>query len=279
MTMLPVDFRFSQSSLQDYLDCRYRFRLRCLLRQAWPAAEAEPLGAFEQHLRDGERFHRLIHQHLTGIPAEALALLAAEEPLRQWWTAYLETGLRGLPTTRYPEVTLAARLEGHWFMAKYDLIAAAPGERAVIVDWKTSRRPHRSRLAESVQTVVYRYLLVTAGAHLNGGTPFTPEQVEMVYWFAQDPDNPQHLPYSREQFRLDGEALAALALAIAAAGPDDFPRTEDVRHCRFCVYRSLCGRGTRAGSFLENDAAADAAASPADWGLGADFDQIAEIEF
>lgn len=278
MTMLPVDFRFSQSSLQDYLDCRYRFKMRYLLRQPWPAAEAEPLGAFEQHLRQGERFHRLVHQHLVGIPAAALAPLAAEDPLRQWWAAYLQTGLNGLPAVRYPEIVLAAQIAGHWVTAKYDLIAVTPGARAIIVDWKTGKRPPRARLAKSMQTVVYRCLLAAAGAHLNGGAPLAPEQIEMVYWFAQEPDNPERLVYDRSQFELDGTTLAALVSAIAAAGPDDFPRTEDQRHCQLCVYRSLCNRGTRAGSYLETDMAADAG-SAADWDLGTDFDQIAEIEF
>lgn len=277
--LLPAEFRFSQSSLQDYLACSYRFKMRYLLRQAWPAVEVEPLGAFEQHVRDGDAFHQLVHRHLAGIPAETLAPLAAAEPLREWWSAYLRTGLHGLPHLRYPEVTLAAQIAGFWFTAKYDLIAVAPGERAIIVDWKTSRHPRRSRLAPAMQTVVYRCLLVLAGAHLNGGVPFAPEQVEMVYWFAQEPDQPARLAYNSAQFRLDVEALGMLAQTIAAAGPDDFPRTDDIRRCQFCTYRSLCDRGIRAGSYLDDSAPGDPADDDAAWGLETDFDQIAEIEF
>jgi hypothetical protein len=130
-----------------------------------------------------------------------------------------------------------------------------------------------------MQTVVYRCLLVLAGKHLNGGVPLAPEQIEMVYWFAEEPDKPLHLAYDSAQFWMDIEALGTLAQTIAAAGPDDFPRTEDVRRCQFCTYRSLCDRGVRAGSYLDDGAASESAEGEADWSLETTFDQIAEIEF
>lgn len=275
---LPADFRFSQSSLQDYLDCNYRFKLRYLLRQAWPAVVAEPLDTYERQLRDGQAFHQLVHRHLAGMPAEMLASVATEDPLQRWWSDYLRTGLKDLPQTRYPETTLAARIAGWWFVAKYDVIAVVPGERAVIVDWKTAGHPRRSRLAQTMQTIIYRSLLVNAGAHLNGGVPFQPEQVEMLYWFTQEPDEPERLTYNRAQYQLDGEALAALVRAIVSAQPDDFPRTDDTSRCRFCTYRSLCDRGTRAGDLGSTDDIPDVE-SDAGWKLESDFDQIAEIEF
>jgi hypothetical protein len=39
---LPYSFHFTQSSLQDYLDCPRRFQLRYVLDQPWPAVESEP---------------------------------------------------------------------------------------------------------------------------------------------------------------------------------------------------------------------------------------------
>jgi hypothetical protein len=56
MTLLPLDFQFSQGSLQDYVDCRRRFQLRYLDQLAWPAVEAEPLLEHEQrYLRNDSR--------------------------------------------------------------------------------------------------------------------------------------------------------------------------------------------------------------------------------
>jgi hypothetical protein len=73
--------------------------------------------------------------------------------------SYLRSGLAGLPQKRYPEITLSALLEV--LLAKYDLIAVEPGQRAVIVDWKTAeRRPKRERLSRPAD----RDLPLCAGA-------------------------------------------------------------------------------------------------------------------
>ncbi len=276
--IMPPDFRFSQSSLQDYLDCSYRFRMRHIERQAWPAVEAEPPEAMESQMRSGEAFHRLIHRHLAGMPAEKLSLLVEKDPLRRWWKAYLQTGLRDLPPMHYPEITLAAQIAGKWLIAKYDLIAVEPGRRAVIVDWKTSRQPQRARLAQSMQTTVYRYILSVTGAHLNNNVPLQPEQIEMRYWFAETPDQPERLFYDSAQQQLDGDTLSALIKSIIESKPDDFPRTDNTIHCQFCVYRSLCARGVSAGDFAAY-ADGDPAERESEWNAAVDFDQVAEIEF
>ncbi len=98
-------------------------------------------------------------------------------------------------------------------------MAIEPGRRAVIVDWKTSaRRPTGAWLAARLQTRVYRYVLVRAGAHLNAGTALAPEQVEMIYWFAAFPDQPERLPYNRTQHEADGRYLASLIADLVQAG-------------------------------------------------------------
>ena len=275
---LPPEFKFTQSNLQDYVECARRFELRYVQALEWPAIEAEPVKERERHMQQGADFHHLVHQHLIGVPAEKLEALAADEPLRRWWAGYVRHGLTGLPEgPRYPEMALTAPLNGFRLLAKYDLIAAEPGGRIVIMDWKTAeRRPARTRLAARLQTIVYPYLLVLAGAHLNGGTPVKPEQVEMVYWFAEDPANPERFPYSAEQYARDGEHLAALVDEIKARA--QFDLTADEWRCKYCTYRSLCRRGVEAGDLSELDADfADAGDEAPD--LDFDFDQIAEIAF
>ncbi len=87
--MYPLEhFEFSQSSLQDYVDCARRFQLRYLDRVAWPAVQAEPVQENERHIQRGERFHRLAQQFLLGISPEKLARMAAadvDENLQVWW--------------------------------------------------------------------------------------------------------------------------------------------------------------------------------------------------
>jgi len=274
---LPTDFQFSQASLQDYVDCPRRFQLRYLLRLAWPALEAEPALESERHLQQGAAFHRLVHQHVLGIAPERLSGAVADANLRRWWHNYLERGLDDLPTSRYPEVVLSAPLGGYRLVAKYDLIAVDAGQRGVIVDWKTSRRqPRRRHLAERLQTKVYPYLLVRAGSHLNDGQPFEPEQVEMVYWFANFPGSPERFSYGAARYEADGTYLAALIEEISSLGDEDFLLTTQERYCRYCLYRSYCDRGARAGAMDEMDGDM----TPEDLSqLDFDFEQIAEIEF
>jgi predicted RecB family nuclease len=289
---LPPDFQFNQASLQDYVECRRRFQLRYLLQLQWPALEAEPAEEHEQHMRDGETFHRMIHQNRLGIPVELLqpdgagevtgdAVPRTSPQLAEWWAAYLAAPPPDLPRQQYPEMSLSVPLGKHRLVAKFDLVAVEPGHRAVIVDWKTSRRrPARSSLAARLQTRVYRYVLAQAGAHLNDGAPFSPEQIRMMYWFAVDAEHPETLLYDTEQLAVDGRYLAGLAASIAGSADDDFPMTDDVRRCRYCPYRSLCNRGVEAGLLSEEGPEDVEEPEPQfDGGWGFDFEQIAEIAF
>jgi CRISPR/Cas system-associated exonuclease Cas4 (RecB family) len=274
---LPSDFQFSQGSLQDYVDCPRRFQLRYVLQLDWPAQEVEPALENEQHMRQGAAFHRLIHRHVLGIPAEELSRTAQEPDLRRWWHNYLEHRPEGLPETRFPEVVLSAPVGEHRLLAKYDLVAVDAGRRATIVDWKTSRKRTKHKvLAERLQTRVYPYLLVQAGAHLNGGQPLAPEQVEMTYWFADYPDDPAHFGYDKVQYEADRAYLTSLVEEIAGLGDEVYPLTEEAQRCKFCPYRSLCQRGGKAGSLDEIEDEADAGDA---FDVVLDFDQIAEIEY
>jgi hypothetical protein len=291
MTQLPPDFQFSQASLQDYADCRRRFQLRHLLELAWPAVRTEPAEEQELHSLQGELFHRLVQQHQLGIPVERLTRLAQAVGAVQgggrlslWWESYLQAAPADLPRERRPEATLSTALAGHRLVAKFDLLAWEPGQRAVIVDWKTSRnRPGRPWLAARLQTRVYRCVLVEAGDSLNEGQPWRPDQVELVYWFADHPDHEEGLQYSEREHLADREHLASLISEIAHAGEEDFPLTDDLRRCRLCPYRSLCNRGVEAG-VLEaigespEDAGEVDEAAPS-WESGFDFEQVAEIAF
>ncbi len=295
---LPADFQFSQGSLQDYVDCPRRFQLRYIQRLAWPAVEAEPALENERHLQQGAAFHRLVHQHVLGLSPERLSSMVTDKDLSRWWHNYLESAPANLGELRYPEVVLSAPVSGHRLVAKYDLITLAgssglgrrplPIEKAVILEWKTSRkRPRRKWLAKRLQSRVYPYLLVRAGSHLshlNEGQPFQPEQVEMVYWFANFPKDPERFLCDAAQYDADGAYLASLVEEIKelvlslskGLGDEDFALTAQERRCRYCPYRSLCRRGVRAGAL-------DEAEDEPEWGddfeIALDFEQIAEIEY
>ena len=163
--MFPTDLQFSQASLQDFVDCPRRFYLRYVLRVAWPAVAAEPVEEYERHQQLGQTFHRMVQQHLIGIPEARLTTLATDPDLERWWRNYCVYRPAEMlqDTTRYPEVTLTAALAERRLLAKYDLVVVQPGSRAtrsqvVIFDWKTSpKRTKPATLKARLQTRVYLF--------------------------------------------------------------------------------------------------------------------------
>jgi len=269
----------SQSSLQDYVDCAKRFQLRYLERLSYPAVESEPALENEKHQQEGEYFHRLVQQYLIGIPREQIAKLANTPNLQRWWENFLTSpDFRSLEDfgTLLPEATLSAPLGNYRLVAKYDLIAIENG-KATIYDWKTYRkRPRNEWLSARMQTRVYRALLVHAGAHLNNGQPFEPEQIEMVYWFADFPNEQARFNYTSAQYKRDWDTLVKLAEEILRSAQDDsassYPLTDDRTKCSYCPYRSYCDRGIRAGDAnqLETELEAEEL-------FDVNFEQIGEI--
>jgi len=268
----------SQSSLQDYVDCARRFKLRYLDRLSYPAIETEPTLENEKHQQEGEYFHRLVQQHLIGIPAEQIARFANTTNLQRWWENFQNSkDLKNLTGSKKllglsPEATLSAPLGKYRLLAKYDLIAVENG-KATIYDWKTYRkRPRNEWLSARLQTRVYRALLVNAGAHLNNGKLFEPEQIEMIYWFADFPDDPACFPYTSAQFKRDWDLLVKLSEEITSAS--SYPLTDDRQKCAFCTYRSYCERGVRAGDIEQAEAEMEAEEL-----FDVNFEQIGEIAF
>ncbi len=287
--------QFSQSSLQDFVDCQRRFQLRYLLHLAWPAVESEPVMENERHMRLGALFHQMIHQHLLGVPSERLTSMLHDEILLGWWDNYhafltselgqvLNPGKETHIAPLHPEIGLAAANSNSRLLAKYDLILRTPSGKILIFDWKTSRhRPKRTWLGQRVQTRLYPYLLVQAGTHLNAGQPIRPSQIEMIYWFANFPEQPESFPYDDQKYAADQNYLNDLlaqilhkSAATTSLSDSLFPLTQDEKRCRFCAYRSLCDRGVQAGSvdLMESGEAEDTPTH-----ITLDLEQIGEIEF
>jgi CRISPR/Cas system-associated exonuclease Cas4 (RecB family) len=279
---LTINFQFSQGSLQDFVDCPRRFQLKYIEQLAWPAVEAEPALENEIYLQQGASFHRLVQQYLLGVSTEKLTAIAERDAnLARWWENFLTAsknleGLQDSPgLVHHPEFSLSAPIGNFRLVGKYDLLSITK-DQFIIYDWKTSRKqPKREWIAANLQTLVYPYLLVEAGAYLNEGQSIDPAQIEMVYWFANFPAAPMKFPYSEKRFKEDRDTILSLVEGIKALDESPAPLTENEKRCRFCVYRSLCNRGVQAGPLedLETDGEQDL------FDFELDFEQIAEIEF
>ena len=276
VSLLPPVFQFSQNSLQDYADCARRFQLRYVLGQRWPAAVSEPIGEYEEHTERGAHFHTMVRRYYLGLLDDPAP--PEDAVLRQWWQAFIETPPEGLPESiRLPEMEFSVPLAGQRLLARFDLLTIDPGERIVIVDWKTTQhRTARHILERRLQTLVYRYVATKAAGHLFGGT-IAPEQVSMVYWFAIDPLNTEVFTYSEYEHEQARQELNGIIREIEQRGQAEptspWPLTEDEARCRFCEYRSLCRRDVPPGSVGESLIEGDSG------GFDFDLDEIDEIAF
>lgn len=295
ISAFPEDFAFSQSSLQAYEDCPRRFWLAYVQQLPWPALEVAPAREYEQLLRWGSVFHKLVERAETGleVPTENMP-----SPLAEWWDAYLQHRPRDLETDlREVEFVLHAtqQLPGPGdqsrpfrVAAKYDLVAQVENGPIIIVDWKTgARRPRPETLLRKWQTALYPYVLVESAERLGWG-PIDPERVELRYWFTAEPENPIIFRYDRHRHAETRTRLYQTVRAIfQGQGEPDFPKIPDTeinrqRFCRFCIYRSRCDRGVTAGPLDEAqqdavDEAVDAALL--DGGLDFTLDDVDELAF
>jgi CRISPR/Cas system-associated exonuclease Cas4 (RecB family) len=283
---LPQDFLFNQSNLQDYVDCQRRFQLRYLLHQAWPAVEAEPFLEFERMMDQGSQFHKIVHQHLSGIPESQIEQsLGGDSTMDVWWNNYEQSLKEGVleqilqkGIKRYVELSLSIPMGEFRLVAKYDLLVITPDGRFLIFDWKTSKiHPKRKWLSDRLQTHVYPYVLTHALDSIAGGGLTDPGKVEMIYWFTNQPEQPERFSYNYLAFEADAKFLGNLLTAIIQKTDTVFPLTPEEKRCQFCTYRSLCNRGVKPGELHELE----------EWqmtGPGADdilfdYEQIGEIEY
>lgn len=282
---LPADFQFSQSNLQDFMDCRRRFQLRYMSKIRWPALEAQPALELERRLEAGREFHSMIRQHMLGVDNEALESMLHKRELQRWWRNYSEHLPDWLPEQRFPELRISAPFSRDRLalgvdvrlVATLDLLAVEPEARAVIVDWKTTSKPQSAAwLSDRMQTRVYRYLVVQGGTAFSHGVEVRPEQVSMLYWFAERPGDSVLLEYTREAYEEDERILLEVVNTILQLREDQFQKTDDLQHCQYCRYRSLCDRGEQAGDFENFSGDEDELEAQFE---ALDFDQVAELEY
>jgi len=276
-SLLPEDFQFSQGSLQDFEDCPRRFLLRRVEDRPYPAPEAEPIRENERRKERGTRFHELLCQEHSGVPREAIRRQASgDEKLEVWWDQYVDREPVEQATQTHAEISLEGTVAGYPLVATYDLIAERPDGAFEIFDWKTAQyRPDRGDLASRLQTKVYPYLLARAGAGLTGGEAPGPGQIKMTYWFARHPGDPETFEYSEYNFGVDEESLRdQIGKILARTERVHFEKTSDTTHCRFCTYRSHCGRGAQAGNMSEGSTYLEETGS-----TQADLGDVEEIEF
>jgi hypothetical protein len=127
-----------------------------------------------------------------------------------------------------------------------------------------------------MQSRVYPYVLALAGAAFNGGQPVDPAAIQMIYWYPEWPDQPERFDYNTQLRQRDEQFLSDLIERVKqAVETEHFPMVEDKKPCTYCVYRSFCDRGDKAGWVAE---LAEEPQEILDV-LALDWEQIAEIQY
>ncbi len=266
---------FSQNKLQDYLDCQRRYELKYLLKQPWPAIQSEPVIENEEHMLLGQQFHLLVQQYFSGLEEDLISSQINTIILQKWWQAFLEysNGMRTIP--HKAELQLNTQFNGNRLVGILDLVLVQPDHKFTIIDWKTNKnKPSRSYLKNHIQTRLYPLILTIAGKYLNDNIDISPDQIEMIYWYPEFPLKPETFIYSSEKYQDDRVYFENLISEIQFKLPGTFQKTDQLRTCNFCNYRSLCNRGVSAG-VLDGDDTIDWQEEIDD----IDLSQIGEIAF
>jgi RecB family exonuclease len=244
--MQPLQERhLSAAALSTYQNCPLRFRYRYVDNLYWSrqwGSSPEERKALER----GQNFHLMARRYYAGLdPAEVAD--PVEQTELEGWMHLLEGFLpRTFDRQYYPELDLRLNRPDLKLVAKFDLVVVDPDGRATIFDWKTeSRLPQRKYLEKSAQTLVYRYMLCTAGGQYSPRGRFKPEEVSMVYWHPQHPQRWYRLEYSEAQYQQDEQHIQNVVTQIMRTPREMFLATSDEGACRRCEYQMIC-HGRRA---------------------------------
>ena len=247
-----MKFDYSQNKLHDYLECPRRYELRYLLQRIWPAVHSEPVLVLEEQINNGKTFHLMAQQFFSGIQQDAINLQSENEKISTWWKAFLSFAEDYKQLQSQPEVLISSKINHSRFVGVFDLLIYSPNGKMTIIDWKTNYlKPSRKNLEEHIQTRLYPLLLTSGGKQWNNGQNIQPDQIEMIYWFANYPNEPESFLYSEQRYQEDLFYIQDLVEQIEKTKPGEFLLTENRNRCKFCNYRSLCGRGTTPGSMTE----------------------------
>jgi len=248
----------SANAIRTYISCPLRFRYRYVDNLYWSRTWGSDPNE-RQALEQGQNFHLLARRYYAGVDP-GLVTDAVEPGLLAEWLVKLEQFLpRTFDRQFYPELELRLTQPALRLVAKFDLLVVEPDGKATIYDWKTERRiPRRSYLLKSPQTLVYRYMLCAAGGAYSPEGRFRPQDVSMVYWNPQYPDQWHRLKYTEAQFQKDDAYLRSLVASILRTPREGFVATSEEQVCRFCEFRMLChGQRAEQGDVEEEELLAE----------------------
>jgi CRISPR/Cas system-associated exonuclease Cas4 (RecB family) len=247
-----MKINYSQSNLQTYIACPRKFELKYILKRVWPAIQSEPILQLEDLMRQGNQFHLMVQQYFSSVDPDLISQQIKNNSLKNWWNSFLAFSNQISDYTNQSEINISANLDGKRIIGVFDLLSYSNNGKFIIIDWKTNQhKPPKKFLEQQIQTRLYPLLLTLSGQQWNKNERISPSQIEMIYWFSNDPESPESFLYSEQQHEQDKEYFTQLINQIETTKIGEFPLTTNEKLCNFCQYRSLCNRGIKPGQFDE----------------------------
>ena len=163
----------------------------------------------------GQQFHLLVQQYFSGLEENLISSQINSIILQGWWQAFLEysQGMQFIP--HKAELQLNTQLNGIRLVGILDLVLFQSDHKFTIIDWKTNKnKPSRGFLKRHIQTRLYPLILTNAGKYLNNNIDISPDQIEMIYWYPEFPQQPETFIYSSEQYQNDRKYIENLISEI-----------------------------------------------------------------
>ena len=255
---LAEDFRFSAKNLQDYADCPRRFELKYILKQSWPAEVSQPVQEVEEKMEKGRLFHKLVNQFLSGVSGDMIVDSLGDSQTIVWFERFLEFFEESGILPFASELRTITSLAGYRLVAVFDLIGINAEKKPVIIDWKTSIQPPRESFYQGkIQTGLYPLIAAKSLENIFRDVNFEKYPVTMQYWFPEFPEKTIRFVKNLDEIESDRERISGLIKEIEETPEGNFLKTDHLKRCDYCEFRSLCRRGILAGNILQQDEYAD----------------------
>lgn len=248
-----MTLEFSASQVSALLSCRRKYYYSSVQRLDWPEPFDRDYLKADQLTRMGSEFHLTVQRVAQGLLPIERAISNADGEIQLWLQRFRDTVRLPAEGTVYAEMRLTMRQADVLWNGKIDLLTV-DGGGLTIYDWKTARKAaRREACAAAPQTGLYRALAVENRVDLGLPADVFP-RLRMAYWFANFPDRPIEFDdYSEAAYREDLRRLEAYAALMRSEDEADYPRTQDLKTCSWCRYRTYCRPEGPPGAFDEAD--------------------------
>ena len=143
--MIDKGFKFSQSSLTAFDQCRRRFLQRYLRHLRWPAPLTDRIGECEQAVQRGLSFHPFVLQESLDLEIKDAVQMNEDPLLSAWWDNWRKKSPAMPSGELFSETILSVPTGSRRLVAKFDRVLMAEDGRVLIFVWKTGRRkPNRA---------------------------------------------------------------------------------------------------------------------------------------